>query len=142
MVVRTLNKGRRLTGLNVGANNVRHYFPKNVSAIDLQLDCLQIQCGLGSDFWEERPEIHDPRLCDWLEFKYPYGKPDRRPVLLTMTLSEDNSFCVQSMAFGIHTRIIHTSEPRNRLDIMENKPPQPQRVRLIPPCLGLRAVLL
>ena len=68
MVVRTQGKGRSVTGLNVGANNVRRYFPKNNLVIELQLDSLQIQCGLEPDFWQDQPDIHDPRLCAWLEF--------------------------------------------------------------------------
>jgi hypothetical protein len=80
MVVRTQNKGRRVTGLNVGADNVQRYFPKDILTIELQLGHLRIQCGLEPDFWQNRPEIHDPRLCIWLEFKYPYGKPDRPPL--------------------------------------------------------------
>ena len=72
-----------VTGLNVGANNVRCCFPENIVAIELQLDYLQIQCGQEPDFWQDQPDIHDPRLCAWMEFKYPYGKPDRPPVPLT-----------------------------------------------------------
>jgi hypothetical protein len=42
MVVKTQNRGRSVTGLNVGANNVQRYFPQNILIIELQLDYLQI----------------------------------------------------------------------------------------------------
>jgi hypothetical protein len=50
MVVKTQNRGRSVTGLNVGANNVQRYFPQNILIIELQLDYLQIQCELEPDF--------------------------------------------------------------------------------------------
>ena len=74
MVVKTQSKGRGLTGLHVGATNVRRYFPRDISVIELQLDHLQIQCGLGPEFWQDEPEIHDPRLCAWLESKNFHNK--------------------------------------------------------------------
>jgi hypothetical protein len=109
MVVKTQNKGRSVTGLDVGANNVRRYFPQNILIIELQLDYLQIQCGLEPDFWQDQPEIHDPRLCAWLEFKYPYGRPDRSPVPLAMIPAGKNSFRVQPMSSGMHARVIHVA---------------------------------
>ncbi len=133
MVVRTQSRGCRITGLNVGADNVRHYFPKDILAIELQLEHLQIQCKLELNFWENQPKIQDPRLCDWLEFKYPYGKPNRPPVLLTMILSQNNSFRLQSMLLGIHARDTHASRDRSQLDIMEDLPAQPRPVRSVPP---------
>jgi len=50
MVVKTHCKGRGLTGLHVGVSNVRRYFPRHVSVIELQLDHLQIHCGLDPAF--------------------------------------------------------------------------------------------
>ena len=47
MVVKTQLKGSEVTGLRIGARNVRSYFPKGVRVIELQLDHLQIQCGLS-----------------------------------------------------------------------------------------------
>ena len=52
MVVKAQSKGRGLSGLLVGTENVRRYFPKEVSSIELQLDHLRIQCGLAPDFWK------------------------------------------------------------------------------------------
>lgn len=142
MVVRTQNRGRHVTGLIVGADNVRRHFPKDILIIELELGYLQIRCALEPEFWENRPEIHDPRLCAWLEFKYPYGKADQRPVLLTMILSENNSFRVQPMPFGIHARDTHSSGDHSLLSVMEVLPARQLPVRSVRPSLGLTAALL
>lgn len=92
MVVKTQCKGHEVTGLRVGASNARRYFPKNISAIELQLDHLRIECGLPPDFWRGQPEIHDPRLCVWLESKQFNHNNSRVPVLLDMIPSGENSF--------------------------------------------------
>jgi hypothetical protein len=95
MVVKTQNKGRGVTGLHVGATNVRRYFPRHISVIELELDHLQIQCGLGPGFWQDEPEIYDPRLCAWLESKHFHTRTDRTPVPLVMIPSGKNSFKLQ-----------------------------------------------
>ena len=77
MVVTSKCCGHRVTGLYVGADNVRRYFPKRISEIELQLDHLRIECGLTPDFWQDQPEIHDPRLCVWLESKQLKGLGQR-----------------------------------------------------------------
>jgi len=69
MLVKSQCSGNRVTGLVVGETNVRRYFPRKVKAINLTLDHLLIECGLASHFWDGEPEIHDPRLCLWLESK-------------------------------------------------------------------------
>ncbi len=69
MLVKSHCIGNRVTGLYVGENNVRRYFPRKVEAIILKLDHLMIECGLAPRFWDGEPEIHDPRLCLWLESK-------------------------------------------------------------------------
>lgn len=89
MVVKTQCKGREVTGLHVGATNARRYFPKNISAIELELDHLRIECGLPPDFWNGQPEIHDRRLCAWLQSKQ---KSCRTPIPLDMIPSGANSF--------------------------------------------------
>lgn len=104
MVVKTQSKGRGLSGLHVGADNVRRYFPKDVSSIELQLDHLRIQCGLAPDFWLGQPEIFDPRLCAWLESKHMHGSRDRNPVILAMIPSGNNSFRLQPVSIGAPTR--------------------------------------
>jgi hypothetical protein len=95
MVVKTQSKGRGVTGLHVGENNVRRYFPKQISSIELQLDHLQIQCGLKPDFWQGEPEIFDPRLCAWLESRHMHTKVDRASVPLAMIPEGNNSFRLQ-----------------------------------------------
>jgi len=102
MVVKTQSKGRGLTGLHVGATNVRRYFPKDMSVIELQLDHLSIQCGLEPGFWQDQPEIHDPRLCVWLESKNLKGPKDRAPVSLAMIPSGKNSFRLRPVATHGH----------------------------------------
>jgi hypothetical protein len=92
MLVNTLNKGRVVTGLNVGINNVRRHFPRHVEVIELQLDHLRIQCGLEPDFWCDHPEIHDPRLCAWLELKGLHAMPGEPPIPLSMVPAGENSF--------------------------------------------------
>jgi hypothetical protein len=94
MVVKTQSKGRGITGLHVGVTNVRRYFSfsKEMSVVDLELDHLQIQCGLGPGFWQDEPEIYDPRLCAWLECKHFHARPDRTPVPLVMIPAGKNSF--------------------------------------------------
>jgi len=92
MVVTSQCCGHRVTGLYVGADNVRRYFPKHLSEIELQIDHLRIECGLDPDFWQDQPEIHDPRLCVWLESKQMKEAGSRNPVLLSMTPKGGNSF--------------------------------------------------
>src|SRR3974390_3836325 len=95
MVVKTQSKGHGVTGLNVGTENVRRYFPKGTQNIELQLGHLRIQCGLKPDFWQGQPEIYDPRLCAWLESKNLHDKTDRAPVPLAMIPDGINSFQIQ-----------------------------------------------
>lgn len=96
MVVKTQFKGGEVTGLHVGARNVRRYFPKSIHVIELQLDHLQIQCGLSPEFWHGQPEIHDPRLCEWLGFKGFFNRgSQQKEVRLAMTPSGENSFCLR-----------------------------------------------
>jgi len=106
MVVRTQCKGRGFTGLQVGAHNVRRYFPKHIAVIELQLDHLQIQCGLPPAFWEGQPEIHDPRLCAWLESKTFRESSGRTPIPLAMIPYGKNSFRLRPISA--------TGQPRSR----------------------------
>jgi hypothetical protein len=104
MVVKTQSRGRSLTGLNVGVSNVRRYFPKQVAVIELQLDHLQIQCGLKPDFWQDQPEIHDPRLCAWLESKNFHTRADRDPIPMAMIPAGNNSFKIQPVSLSGQSR--------------------------------------
>ena len=109
MVVKAQSKGRGLSGLLVGTDNVRRYFPKDVSTIELQLDHLRIQCGLAPDFWQGQPEIFDPRLCAWLETKHMHTSRDRNPVTLAMIPAGKNAFRLQPMSVESHDRAgLHT----------------------------------
>jgi hypothetical protein len=69
MVVKMQGSRRGVSGLYIGPKNVRRFFPPNILAVDLELDYVQIQCSLNSDFWDENPAISDPRLCSWLDGK-------------------------------------------------------------------------
>jgi hypothetical protein len=98
MVVKTQLRGGEVTGLLVGARNVRRYFPKGIRVIELQLDHLQIQCGLSPEFWNGHPEIHDSRLCEWLDFKVIHRTGERKQVKLAMTPAGECIFRLQSEA--------------------------------------------
>ena len=95
MVVKTHCKGREFTGVEVGADNVRRYFPKDTNVIELHLDHLLFQCGLAPAFWQGQTEIRDPRLCAWLESKNFHGRPGEAPVPLALIPSGKNSFRLQ-----------------------------------------------
>jgi hypothetical protein len=107
MVVKTQNKGRGVTGLYVGVNNVRRYFSKDISVIELQLDHLQIQCVLKPNFWQGEPEIFDPRLCAWLESRHMHATQDRTPIPLAMIPEGKNSFRLQPLRLNgqFHARL-------------------------------------
>lgn len=101
MVVKTQFNGSGVTGLHVGVRNVRRYFPKTVRVIELQLDHLQIQCGLSPEFWHGEPQIHDPRLCEWLDFKVGHRMGARKDVRLAMTPTGTNIFRLRSSSMKI-----------------------------------------
>jgi len=92
MVVKTHSKGRGVTGLHVGVENAQRYFPQGTHFVEIQLDHLRIQCFLDPDFWQGHPEIHDPRLCAWLETKYPAGNTKGIPVPLALIPDGKNAF--------------------------------------------------
>jgi hypothetical protein len=103
MVVKIQSKGRGITGLNVGTSNVKRYFPRGVSSVELQLDHLQIQCDLAPAFWQGQPEIYDPRLCAWLESKHLSGNPGRPPLPLALIPAGKNAFRLRPVAPGSQT---------------------------------------
>jgi hypothetical protein len=94
MVVTSQCSGHRVIGILVGENNVQRYFPRHVKEIELQLDHLRIECGLGPHFWNGKPEISDPRLGLWLESKDRNGDRRRAPTPLALIPSGRNSFIV------------------------------------------------
>jgi hypothetical protein len=104
MVVKTQSKGRGVTGLHVGENNVRRYFPRNIASIELVLDHLQIECGLKPGFWQGEPEIFDPRLCAWLESRHMHAKLDRDPIPLALIPEGKNSFRLRPVRLNDQAR--------------------------------------
>ena len=96
MVVKTQLRGGEVRGLHIGARNVRRYFPKGTREIELELDGLQIQCGLSPEFWNGHPEIDDPRLCEWLDFKVVHRMGERKQVKLAMTPAGKSVFRLRS----------------------------------------------
>lgn len=104
MVVQAQCRGHEVIGLRVGVNNVRRYFSKQIAAIELQLDHLQIECGLAPDFWRGRPEIRDRRLCAWLESKHFHTNAFRSPIPLAMIPSGGNSFRLVSASLKGQSR--------------------------------------
>ena len=102
MVVKTQSNGRQGFGLRVSATNVRRYFPRTVGAVELRLDDLQIECRLPETFWSGEPEIHDPRLCEWLKFKVMRERRDQVPIALLMERSGSNTFTLH--ARGLEAR--------------------------------------
>lgn len=97
MVVRTNGCGREVTGLFIGTRNARRYFPRKSQHIELQLGHLHIHCDLAPEFWENRPEICDPRLADWLFSRIFHGKSHRAPVPVAMIAMGDGTFRVQPL---------------------------------------------
>ena len=95
MVVRTQSNGRDHFGLLVGATNARRYFPRTMSAVELELDELHIECRLPESFWDGQPEINDPRLCEWLKFKVLKEGRSRSQMELNMVQSGANTFRLQ-----------------------------------------------
>jgi hypothetical protein len=105
MVVKTENKGCGVTGLHVGTTNVRRYFPKRISIIELHLDHLQIRCGLDPGFWNGQPQIHDPRLCAWLESKQLRASLDRTPLALALIPSGADSFRLHPVSLNARAKV-------------------------------------
>jgi len=97
MVVKTQCKGREFIGVEIGAGNVRRYFPRDANEIELRLDHLLIQLGLNADFWQGQTQICDPRLCAWLESKNFHGRPGDAPIPLALIPSGKNCFRLQPL---------------------------------------------
>jgi len=114
MVVRTQSRGCEITGLQVGEDNVRRYFPIDTAVIELQLDHLQIQCRLEPEFWRGQPEINDPRLGAWLESKNLHERPSRTPVALAMIPNGKNSFRLRPISLNGRGSASHMSNGQVR----------------------------
>lgn len=98
MVVRTECKGRKVTGLFIGARNVRKTFPKTLAAIEFELGHLRIDCELGPGFWRDQPKISDSRLCEWLEFKLYRDRRYITPLPVILAQSGRNIFKLRPAA--------------------------------------------
>lgn len=98
MVVKTQCKGRAFTGVEVGAGNVRRYFPREIEVVELHLDHLLIQCDLSPAFWKGQAEIRDPRLGAWLESKNFNSGRGEAPIPLVLIPSGKNCFRLQATA--------------------------------------------
>jgi hypothetical protein len=103
MLVKTQSRGHGVTGLHVGTRNVRRYFPKGTPSVELHLGHLRIQCGLPNEFWQGQPEIHDPRLCAWLESKNLHGTANHTAPLM-MIPAGDNTFELQPVSLSPRIR--------------------------------------
>ena len=119
MVVRTQSDGRVVTGLYIGTRNARRRFPKCIAAIELQLGHVQIRCALEPEFWRGRPEIHDQRLCDWLESSLFHGRSCRIPIPLLMSLQERNVYGLQPLL--PQSRSANTRESLRRLRPLQRR---------------------
>ena len=105
MVVMTQNKGRRFTGVEVGARNVSRYFSRDTAVIELVLDHLMIRCALEPGFWQGQTEIRDPRLCSWLESKNFKAHRGKAPIPLAMIPSGKNRFRLQPISGDVRARV-------------------------------------
>jgi len=123
MIVKTHRDGCDNTGLHIGRVNARRYFRRLSHSIDLKLDDLQIQCTLSPDFWDARPEIHDPRLSEWLEFKVGRRRAGLEPMQLTMVPAGDDTFVIKPKheqtpeAFGAEISLPRKVAPQSVLSL-------------------------
>ena len=119
MLVKTHRDGRQCTGLHIGEANARRYFSKRTPSIEIRLDDLRIQCTLDASFWDGRPEIHDIRLSEWLEFKAARRRAGRETVYFSLVPSGPGAFVLHPPtkdsydAFGAEVTKAHKvrSEP-------------------------------
>jgi hypothetical protein len=95
MIVKMQNRGRTVTGLQIGPRNVRRYFREKVQSVELELGDLRIECELKPGFWRNHPEITDPRLCAWLEAKNARREPRHAPGRVAMFPGGNGSFRLQ-----------------------------------------------
>jgi len=117
MLVKTYKDARQFTGLHIGEANVRRYFNKRTPSIELRLDDLRIQCTLSDDFWQGRPDIHDVRLSEWLDFKSGRRRPGRETVYFSLIPSGPGAFVLRPPtevgynAFGADVSKAHKAQP-------------------------------
>jgi hypothetical protein len=113
MIVKMQHKGREFTGVEIGAGNVRRYFPKDTNVIELHLDHLLIQLGLDPDFWQGRTLISDPRLGAWLESKNFHGRYGDAPIPLALIPSGKSCYRLQPIGCNGRPKLKPPSTPIN-----------------------------
>jgi len=96
MVVHAQSKGHGNAALYIGQSNVRRFFPHRIPAIELRLGELQIRCTLPATFWQDNPEIYDPRLGEWLKFHVFHQRPRHKPQPLYLVDMGKNAFRLQA----------------------------------------------
>ncbi len=92
MVVHTQARNCGLVGLQIGDTQAREFFPQENPYIEIQLDDLRILCPLPPSFWQDRPEICDFRLSEWLDAKRTTGKLACGAAELTLVPTGTGSF--------------------------------------------------
>jgi hypothetical protein len=97
MVVRTECKGLKVTGIYIGARNVRGNFPRHLGAIEFELGHLRIDCQLSPGFWQDQPRICDSRLCQWLEFELYRERKYIAPLPLVLVQSGRSTYKVRPL---------------------------------------------
>jgi len=95
MVVQTRRRDGRFIGIQIGAENVRRFFPPAHSIIELLLGHLHIYCKLEPEFWKGQPHIDDPRLADWLEAQCHRNRKPGSSVSLVMTSAGQDCFRIE-----------------------------------------------
>jgi hypothetical protein len=121
MLVKTYKDGLSRTGLHIGEANAQRYFSRRRPFIELRLDDLHIQCTLSPEFWQGRPEIHDPRLSEWLQFKMARQRQGREPIQLTLVPSGSDTFVLRPRpesrydAFGADVNLPHKAKAESDL---------------------------
>ena len=113
MVVKTHCNGRAFAGVEIDAVDVRRYFPRGITVIELLLDHLLIQCGLEPDFWKGHTEIRDPRLAAWLESKNFHCRPGDAPIPLVLIPSGKNCFRLQPIPAKKQPKLVPALDAMN-----------------------------
>jgi hypothetical protein len=98
MRVKAESKGHGIFELHVGGRNARRYFPKSMSAVELHLDHLRIECALTPTFWGGQANIFDPRIGAWLEYKRTRSSLSRTSIPLALIPSGENAFRLEPLS--------------------------------------------
>ena len=121
MVVKTQCKGHAFTGVEVGAGNVRRYFPRDIVVIELHLDHLLIQCGLAPEFWQGEPRFATLGSVPGSSRKTSMASRAQAPIPLALIPSGKNCFRLQPISAHKQPR----TTPRRILSIRPGRKPLP-----------------